>query len=90
MEEHLNKESKKQLAESIVVPRPPKDKSKVKDKNIKVSANIHHILGEIGKTTEDYGDVVERVLLFYLEKTGYFNSNKEDNNNSGRQRQQHD
>jgi len=49
-----------------MVGRPPTGK-KPKNKNIKVTDDVHRQLGEIGRLTEDYGDVVERLLKFYNE-----------------------
>lgn len=34
---------------------------------IKVTDEVHKQLGEIGRLTEDYRDVVERILKFYKE-----------------------
>jgi predicted CopG family antitoxin len=50
-----------------MVGRPPTDKKK-KDKNIKVTDEVHRELGQIGRLTEDYGDVVERLIKFYNEQ----------------------
>ncbi len=44
-----------------MVGRPPSGNTK-KDKNIKVTADVHHQLGEIGKLNEDFGDAVARIL----------------------------
>ncbi|MDQ4015851.1 MAG: hypothetical protein M3136_08835 [Thermoproteota archaeon] len=41
-------------------PRPPKDK--VKNKNVKISELVHKRLGKLGSVSEDYDDVVERLL----------------------------
>ncbi|MDQ3977149.1 MAG: hypothetical protein M3264_11550 [Thermoproteota archaeon] len=49
-----------------MVGRPPTGKKK-KDKNIKVTDEVHRELGQIGRLTEDYGDVVERLIKFYNE-----------------------
>jgi predicted CopG family antitoxin len=43
---------------------------KKKDKKIKVTDEVHHELGQIGRLTEDYGDVVERLIKFYREHGG--------------------
>jgi hypothetical protein len=51
-----------------MVGRPPTVKPK-KDKNIKVT-DVHRELGQIGRLTEDYGDVVERLMKFYKEHHG--------------------
>ena len=48
----------------------PKTGKKPKTKNIKVTEEVHKELGNIGKTTEDYGDVVERLIRYYKEKEG--------------------
>lgn len=48
------------------VGRPPTGK-KPKLKNVKVTDEVHQQLGEIGRLTEDYGDVVERLIKFYKE-----------------------
>jgi hypothetical protein len=58
-----------QVAKYEMVGRPPTGKKK-KDKNIKVTDEVHKVLGEIGKLTEDYGDVVERLIRYYKEKEG--------------------
>ena len=49
-----------------VVPRPPKDPSKVKSKNIKVSEECHRLIGSNGKVKEDFGDIVERAMHHYV------------------------
>jgi hypothetical protein len=40
---------------------------KKKNKNIKVTEDAHHRLGELGKITEDYDDIVMRLLDFWEE-----------------------
>jgi hypothetical protein len=55
-----------QLSEQITVTRTPKDRNKIKSKNIKVSDEVHETIGNFGKTNEEYGDVVERILRHYL------------------------
>lgn len=51
-----------------MVGRKPVAPAKKKDINIKVTKDVHRRLGEIGKLTEDYGDVVERLLDFWEEQ----------------------
>jgi hypothetical protein len=48
----------------------PKTGKKPKTKNIKIDDETHQALGEIGRLTEDYGDVVARLLKFYREHGG--------------------
>jgi hypothetical protein len=43
---------------------------KKKDKNIKVTEEVHCELGQTGRLTEDYGDVVELLIKFYREHGG--------------------
>lgn len=64
--EFKNKEARHQPQQYEMVGRPPTGK-KPKNKNIKVTDDVHRQLGEIGRLTEDYGDVVERLLKFYNE-----------------------
>jgi hypothetical protein len=42
-------------------------RNKKKDKNLELSDEVHKELGQIGRLTEDYGDVVERLIKFYRE-----------------------
>ncbi len=62
-------EQQQVLRSEIMVGRPPTGKKK-KDKNIKVTEEVHKELGQIGRLTEDYGDVVERLIKFYKEHGG--------------------
>lgn len=39
---------------------------RVKIKNIKVDEETHKMIGKIGTTEEDYGDVVKRVAKDYV------------------------
>ena len=64
-----NKDPKQQEQAYEMVGRPPTGK-KPKTKNIKVTDDVHEELGKIGRLTEDYGDVVERLLKFYKENHG--------------------
>jgi hypothetical protein len=41
--------------------RSPKDKSKVKNKNIRVNEWVQKRLGEMGTVSEDYGDMVKKL-----------------------------
>jgi hypothetical protein len=41
---------------------------KTKIKNIKVSPEVHKLIGKLGTTNEDYGDVVEKLARFYVER----------------------
>ena len=67
----FNRNYKPQLASSEQkkvshqLPRPPKDKDKVKTKNVKVSEECHRLIGRMGFTYEDFGDVVFRVVKHY-------------------------
>lgn len=67
-----SKETGQQIQEQTfeMVGRPPTGK-KPKNKNIKVTEEVHQALGEIGRLTEDYGDVVERLIKFYKEHQGH-------------------
>lgn len=56
---------KGQLGSAQALVRPPKDKSKVKSKNIKVSEDVHTRLSKMGSVSEEYGDIVERLLDFW-------------------------
>jgi hypothetical protein len=49
----------------VLVGRKPADPGKKKDINVKVTKDVHRRLGNIGKITEDYGDVIERLLEFW-------------------------
>ena len=71
MIERLKNESTKKLegSKTITVPRPPKDPSKVKSKNIKVSEDCHKRLKEYlyhqqpnWTDVNEVGDVVEVIL----------------------------
>jgi len=62
-----NKAMGQQISQAYeMVGRPPTGK-KPKTKNIKVTDEVHQELGKIGRLTEDYGDVVERLLKFWKE-----------------------
>lgn len=50
------KKNKKKVSHHL--PRPPKDKDKVKTKNLKVSEECHPLIGRMGYVYEDFGDVV--------------------------------
>ncbi|MDQ3971448.1 MAG: hypothetical protein M3278_05485 [Thermoproteota archaeon] len=45
--------------------RPPKDKDKVKTKNVKITEECHRLIGRMGFTYEDFGDVVFRAVKHY-------------------------
>lgn len=63
--EQFKNKGKNQLSVQVV-PRPPKDPSKVKSKNIKVSEECHRLIGSNGKVKEDFGDIVERAMRHYV------------------------
>jgi hypothetical protein len=47
------------------LPRPLKDRDKVKTKNVKVSEECHRLIGRMGFVYEDFGDVVFRTVKHY-------------------------
>jgi hypothetical protein len=50
----------------VMVGRPPTGKPR-KTKNIKVTQDVHEQLGQIGHTTEDFGDVCDRLIREHYE-----------------------
>jgi hypothetical protein len=62
---HLASPEYKQKKVDYQLARPTKDKDKVKTKNVKITEECHRLIGRMGFTYEDFGDVVFRAVKHY-------------------------
>jgi hypothetical protein len=63
----IGQQIQEQSFESSMPPgRKPIDPQKKKDINVKVTKETRRKLGDIGKFGEDYGDIVDSLIDFYL------------------------